>query len=694
MSESVDTGLFLSYQERADAVEKVRYMSDEFTASWKANSEDREAAQLAFDMYIGNQWDGGAVTDLTARGLPVNTYNHIMPKIDKMAGQLILNPNELNYTSINQSTVDGTNAMDSLYQYDVERGNWAKAKNRWIKDINIHTGVAEMYIDYKHSKLGNISLRALNRVTDVEWDGYWNGDKIDDCRVIFKPVWLTARQIKDQFRTKSEEIDQSINQYERLSGMSDVVDTRLELANRDADFYDSTTGRYRVIECIYMQSTPRTRQYSDKLNRWLKENENPDTMREQGDLISEFNDSVDICRIMTIAPGVDNGIVLNEGEHPVQVGSLPFYIKSADNTMGTRQGKVKGMIDAQVTYNKRTSMQTSHQLTANNGAILYREDLFADKAVEADFKANSTVPGKKFPVDANANLRDGIAPVPKTNMPDGLQQSIDASAEFMNMFVNDTDASAGRSGGANESSVLFVNKRNQSQVAHVTVAEEIAQGEKDMADDYFYLAKVVYKGVNRQFTNAKTREKFEVNKRINVEDFNPEDVPKNATVNKYLSSGYVVVNEIETLPRHDVIIKRSELGLDQREKSLSVFSEMSQRTINPILKSQFEKSMIPLLELPSGNVPAMMNAADLFVTFQIAQIESQMIAMQLQTEQGKLQLAQMKQQAAQPPQAGGQASIAPPGDSRTAANGAGQGNLGDGVAQDTTNVNNNSASDG
>jgi len=621
-----------------------------------------------------------------------------MPKIDKIAGQLILNPNMLNYTSINQNTTDATNAMDSLYQYDVERGNWAKAKNRWIKDILIHTGVAEMYVDYTHSKLGNISIRPLNRVTDVEWDGYWNGDKINDCRVIYKPVWLTARQIKDEFNTKSEEIDSSINQYERLSGMSDTVDTRIELANRNGDFYDSTTGRYRVIECIYMQKTPRTRQYSEKLNRWLKENENPDVMREQGDLVSEFNDSVDICKIMTIAPGVDNGIVLNEGEHPVQVGRLPFYIKSADNTMGTRQGKVQGMIDAQTTFNKRTSMQTSHQLTANNGAILYREDLFADKDVEKDFNANSTVPGKKFKVDANANLRDGIAPVPRVNMPDGLQQSIDAAAEFMDISVNETDASAGRSGGANESSVLFVNKRNQSQVAHVTVSEEVAQGEKDMAEDYFVLAKVVYKGVNRSLTNAKTKEKFEVNKRINVEDFDRSNVPTNATVNEYLSSGYVVQNEIETLPRHDVIIKRSELGLDQREKNLSVFSEMSQRTINPILKSQFEKAMIPLLELPSGNVPAMMNSADIFVTFQIAQIESQMIAMQLQTEQGKIQLEQMKAQAAQPPQAeGGQAQIAGPltpgGDSRSAANGAGQGNLGDGVAQDTTNVNNNSASD-
>jgi hypothetical protein len=694
MSESVENGLFWSYQERADNVKKVKYFADEFTSSWRANTKEREDAKLAFNMYLGNQWNEKAAADLTARGLPVNTFNHIMPKIDKIAGQLILNPNQLNYTSINQSTVDGTNAMDSLYQYDNERGNWAKAKNRWIKDILIHTGVAEMFVDYTHSKLGNISIRALNRVTDVEWDGYWNGDKINDCRVIFKPVWLTARQIKDQFQTKSEDIETSIAQYEQLDGMSDTPESKLELADRNGDFYDSTTSRYRVIECIYMQTTPRTRQYSDKLNRWLKENENPDTMRDNGDLISEFNDSVDICKIITIAPGIDNGIVLNEGEHPVQVGRLPFYIKSADNTMGTRQGKVKGMQDAQITFNKRTSMQTSHQLTANNGAILYREDLFADKATEADFKANSTVPGKKFPVDANANLRDGIAPVPKTNMPEGLQQSIEAAAEFMDISVNETDASAGRSGGANESSVLFVNKRNQSQVAHVTVAEEVAQGEKDMAEDYFYLSKVVYKGVNRQFTNAKTREKFEVNKRINLEDFNPDDVPVNATVNHYLSSGYVIQNEIETLPRHDVIIKRSELGLDQREKSLSVFSEMSQRTINPILKSQFEKAMIPLLELPSGNVPAMMNASDIFVEFQVAQIESQMIAMQLQTEQSKMQLAQMQQQMAQPPQEGGQQQIAPPGDSRTAANGAGQGNLGDGIAQDTTNVNNSAKSDG
>jgi len=695
---SEKTGAYLEWQsKRTNNTEKVAYFATEFTNSVKANREDRQNAEASFNGYVGiggRQWPNKAKLDLEARKMPVNTFNHIKPKVDKVAGQLILNPNKISFGAINQDKISAGNIMDSLYEYDYERGNWNKAKNRWIRDILIHTGVIEMYVDYTHSKLGNISLRALNRVTDIEFDGYWNNDNIVDARMIFKPVWLTARQIKDQFGKSSQEIDMSIREYERLSGMDSNAASLQELSNRyDNEFYNSESGRYRVIECVYMQEIEKKRNYSEKMKRFLNENENPDTRRQQGDVIKVDTIWESVCKVMTIAPGLDNGLVLENGLHPVQVGRLPFFIRSSDNTMGVRQGKATGMLDAQTTVNKRISMQTSNQITSANGALLYHEDLFKNSAVENDFVQNRTVPGKSFPVDNNADLRSAIAPVPTGTQPEGLQQSIDSAIQFMDTYINDTDASSGRSGGANESSVLFVNKRNQSAIAHVTVAEEIAQGEKEMAEAYFYLAKAVYKGVNRRFRNSKTGEKMEINKRVQLDEFQDQDAPANATVNKYLASNQAVINEIENLPRHDIIIKRSELGLDQKEKSLSIFSEMSQRTKNPILQSQFEKAMIPLLDIPEDQIPDMMAAGDIFTEFQLEQIKAQISAMKLQTAQGAMQLQQMQAQAGQPTQEGQQAPQ-PQGDARTAGNGAGQGSLPQSIASDSSGSNNQAASDG
>ena len=292
------TGAFLSYQEtRPNRQETVSYMANQFSASIIANKEDRDSAEASFNAYIGNQWEPEAIKVLTGQGRPINTFNHIMPKIDKVVGQLILNPNEIMFSAQNQDKVSASNIMTSLYEYDKNRSHYDRVKARWIKDVAIHTGVMEMYIDYSHSKLGNISYRNLNRITDVEFDSFWTTNEIKDARIIYKPVWLTARQIKDQFNTKNEEIDWAIKSYEQVSGQSNNVTSITDLASRSSDFYDGENCRYRVIECIYMQKTPYTKYYSKKLNRWLEENENPDTFRSQGDVVGKTEGHEDICRL-------------------------------------------------------------------------------------------------------------------------------------------------------------------------------------------------------------------------------------------------------------------------------------------------------------------------------------------------------------------------------------------------------------
>ena len=686
--------------QRKKQVEASMYWATSYTNAIRARQTETDTVKASMDSYIGiggRQWDAESKKTLIKQGRPVNTFNLTKPNIDKVYGQIVNNPNSITFTPINKGNLSTTNIVQSLYDYDYERGGWEKEMHRFVKDTLIHTGVLEMYKDYTHSKLGNVGLRALNRYLDIVFDPFWNTDKVSDCRYAFKSTWMTDRELKDNYRTKSKEIESAIDSFERMSGISDYEESAECLQDRDTEFYDQSRNRYRVIEVVYMQRIPKERIYSKKLKRLLEENELPDIKRTSDVTISdseEYSKLIeyeDVCKVMTIAPAVEHGLILQEGDHPVQVGKLPFYVASADNTMGERQGLVTGMIDAQMTLNKRISMITGNQITATNGALIVKEGFFKNKEESKNFEQLRNVPGKVFYADDNMKLQDGIMPVPQSRIPEGLEDSINWTERFMENYTNSNAAVSGRSEGANESGALFEAKKIQSQIAHVGIMETIAQVQKEIAEDYFFFHKKIYSGKYRTLTNAKTGEQFEINKMVNVRD---EEV-KNGQFNHYLASadedGWFKVNDIATLPRHDVVIKRSELGLDQKQRSLSVFSEMSQRTKNPILQSIYEKAMLPLIDMPEKYIPQAETASDIFIEFQLAQMKNNIKLLTDGMVQSDINTKMLEAQSEQ--QLGGGEQPQQAMDARQVANSQGMGNLPEAIASDSSGANNQSASD-
>ncbi len=677
--------------QRKGAIETTRYFSSLFTNANRLKQVETNTAKASLDTYIGidgRQWNDKSRQKLDDQNRIANTFNVVKPNVDKVYGQIVLNPNTTTFTPINQKDGSKGNIVQSLYEYDYERGGWQREINRFIKDTLIHTGVLEMYKDYSHSPLGNVGLRALNRYLDVRFDPYWSTENIADCEYIFKSSWRTARELKDTYRVKSKEIDMSINTFERRDGASIDNDSLEVLASRDSEFYDATRDRYRVIEVTYMQKVYKTKKYADKLKEYKEDNENPDTNRGANESIIDYDEYENICKVITMAPGVSHGLILQEGNHPVQIGKLPFFVASADATMGERQGLVTGVIDAQVNLNKTKSMITGNQVVSTNGGLIVKRNYFKDDAEKARFAKDRNVPGNVFYADDNAKLSDGIIPIPTSRPPEGLDRNAELTEQFIEKYMNNTDAINARS-GSNESNLLFQSKKTQTQVAHVGVMEIIAQVEKEIAEAYFYFCKKVYKGPKRSFTNAKSGEQFTINDRkpIAGDKFASLEFG-NASVNNFLAN-YETINEIATLPRHDVVIKRSEHGLDQKQTTLNTYDQMMQRSVNPAMKALWEKYMIPLMDVPQEGIDAMQAAADIFVTFQMAQMKTQIRQMNNATVQSTIQTDQMQQQAGQPQQ-GAQPQIQ---DARNVGNGPGQGNTPESIAQDSSGTNNQSASD-
>jgi len=692
-----EPGLAFEYwEERKEAVETTRYYSNLFTNSNRIKQVETNTAKASSDTYIGingRQWSDKNLKTLDDQKRIAHTFNITKPNADKVLGQFIKNPYLATFSSINQETMGTSNIIQSLYDYDLERGGWRREFHKFIKDAIIHTGIMEMYKDYAHSPLGNVGLRALNRFLDVRFDPYWSTEKVSDCQYYFKSNWLTAREIRDSYQDKSEEIGTRIKAFERRDGAAIDNETEEQLAARDSEFYDQTSDRYRVIEVTYMQKVYKKKQYTQKLEDYKKENSLPDTARGDNPVLIEFNEYERICKVMTMVPGISHGLILQEGNHPVQVGKLPIYVASSDMTMGERQGLVTSVIDAQANLNKTKSMIIGNQVVSTNGGLLVKDDLFKNNESFMDFCKNRNVPGKVFKVDGNGKLSDGIIPIPMSSPPQGLDESLAWTERFVEKSFNNTEA-INSTTGSNESSLLFKAKRMQTNIAHANLEENIMQAFKEVAQDFFYFSKKVYAGKERTFTNARTAERFTVNKRTPKEKQIFDPLETNATHNSVLS-GFTTVNEIATLPRHDVVIKKSETGLDQKEEAMNQYDLMSQRSNNPIMKALWEKQIVPLAVTNPDSVKDMEAAADMFVTFQTTQMQTQIVQMGNATTQSTIQTQQMQAQSGQPPQQPGaeQGAEQKIEGAREVGNRVGNGNLPESIANDSTGTNNASASD-
>jgi len=115
--------------QKRKGVETTRYYSQLYTNTNRLKKVEVVNVKASMDAYIGinlRQWDATSAKRLSDQGRPVNTFNVIKPNIDKVYGQLVMNPNTINFTPINQSEMSKTNIMQSLYEHDYESGGWEK----------------------------------------------------------------------------------------------------------------------------------------------------------------------------------------------------------------------------------------------------------------------------------------------------------------------------------------------------------------------------------------------------------------------------------------------------------------------------------------------------------------------------------------------------------------------------------------
>lgn len=651
---------FLSGVEARSPAERISYFQREYEAFRDHKNSDRSRMERNFNLYSGvdfGQWTRSQVATLNEEKRPVLSFNYIQKYIDTVHGSIMQNPFEVHFDPIDPNMTDNVNIMQQLYDYDYERGDWEMEITKIIRDGLIFKGVGEYFIDFRNDQLGNVGYRHANPSFIYE-DPYWQSDDIKDCRMLFKTTWMTAQQIKDTYNTKSVEIDDAIRQVEMLNHDYDS-DRITALADQHEDYWKSS--RYKVIEAVYMQRLKKNRIF-DKETRNFLDVEDPELqktmMRLQGNSLTLMPQEYSMCKIFTFAPGLAKSLVLAEGDHPVQIGRLPYDIWSSKNMFGQKQGLVDVLADAQSALNKKESVIMHLQSIAANGAELVEEDLFVDESEKQRYIDEKNKPGSVFTVASGSIAQQKQAPIRKDSVPQDLIQSQQRMEKFMQEASSVVAATQGKSEGANESGILFQSKRTQALVPLELLGKSIKRMINNQGEAYFYLAKKVYSDVPRVFKSKKTREFIPINQQI--------------------SPTGDIGNDINAIPRQNVLVQESQSGLNKRQELLAQNAELSQRMTNPALKASFDKEMIKYTTLPEDAKAEAIARAEEFEKLQDLQIQVQML--QLKASAGQL---------------GGQPSqgVEPPPDAREVANFPGQGNLPQGVAGGETGANNQSPSD-
>jgi hypothetical protein len=653
---------FLSVITKEDKGVAQSYFQTEYEAFVEATETDRDRQERNFKMYSGvnfGQWDDEAVEVHIEENRPINTFNYIQKIVDEILGELEENPLAVYYDPINAQSVDEFNLLQELYDYDFEAGNWENEWHEFKRNGLIYQGVMEYYQDFSRSRLGNVGIRNINPTT-VIFDPKNQDGKIEHCRKMFKFTWMSARDISEKYEISSADMNAYMVRDEETGPSVNSDFDRDKLDDRNDDlYYDALESRFKVIECVYMQVVSATRLFNDRTQKFENVQNTKlmeSMMRLPGSSFSMKKDDFNVCKVFTFAPGISNKFVLVNGEHPVQIGRLPFERWSAKNIHGQLQGVVDSMVDAQVAANKRESLADFHSLTSANGTEFIAEDLFSDDAEKERYIRERNRPGADpFEVDGDVLATGkGQMPVQRGEYPQDLINQTQRAVEFI-QGLGLNQAQKGQSAGGREAASALQLKADLGFGPLRTLHIGLKRVTGDHGTAYFFLTKQQYSDeIPRIFKNSKKN--------------------KIVAINQPMPDGSIL-NSIRDMSRQNVMVRESTSGVKKKRETLTRFSELSKASTNPLMQTFFEIEQIPYTDIPEQKQVRAKELGEMWLQHQIVQMKGQ-----------DAQVMQVIQQAGQIGQEG-------PAGPAEAANGEGQGNLPQGVASGESAANNQSPSD-
>lgn len=583
-------------------------------------------------MYSGvnkGQWDPAQLQMLIEEKRAPHQVNFTYQEVNKLLGNLLQNELDTEFIPSRGGMNDASLALNEMYLTDKDLGTWSKTKRMITRAGLVMRGTVEFFVDYTNDEQGRANYRFVNH-NRVMFDPDWTSDNINDNKHIIQWAWMDPEEISFVWNKKSADIDSAIELWRQQ------VPNRMDDANMDAsllygdtpEFVDILNGRFLVIQTRRLDRITVDQLYDMNKKDFLPvmSKENMDAMmRLKGSSLKVLQNKVAIEKIVTIVPGLNLDLILEDSNSPIQMGRYSMLTWSYSNVNGVPIGAVDFLKDLQQIYNKRESAFTHWQTTATNGAEFVEEDFFADPKEYNKYVNEKNIPGGTFKVQAGklTQGRMGIASRPRDNIPNDLHESADRAYNMVPSVIPGGNALSGGEGKSGESSKLFNSKKLQALATIEPTIQSLEEFEKEFGECYFALAKQIYSGAPREVFNKRTKESIYLN------------MPT--------ESG--VINDMSTLKRHNIVVSKSKRGVTVREELLNRYTEMMPFFQNPILRSQVEKAAITVLpNIPEKEIEAALVAADEFMDLQISRVRVEKMQNNLGIATASQQMQQFSQQ--------------------------------------------------
>ena len=613
------------------------------------NDRRRENENVGFFYGLENkQWPNNAVQQLKHEGRHIGTYNLSHRKVAGIAGSISRNPFDAKYVGDSSEFDWLTEILQQMYLSDKDLMDWSSEYLQCLIHGLIYRGILEIRVENQMpaSPLGNIAIR--NRLFGtVILDPDWKSTSSKHLETVFVLSYLTAKQIKEIYNKKTDEIEAEIRMTE-LFGKKFELNQGV-LWNEDNPM--TMGSRYLVIEKRFMEQEKVTRSYDPVTKtifwEWMTDDQKVNLaqrMNIPGENIKDFEVKVKVSKTRTICPGISTNLSLEDSKDTFQIGRLSIFPWSATWVNGKSLGIIDFLKDAQREINYRQSTITlAAQSAINSGVIMDPAAFGNDEGLIEQFKQNYGNPRQVAMSKAGASRQfpDAVKPLARIQVAPDLYNIASQMIDLMDILVPQPAAGEARTERSGESGIHMAQKLEVMKTMQTPIMAGVRQLWNDLAESYLYLASQLYSKGMRRFTSGDGKSEFD----INVPAVDP------------MTGQETILNDFSKIAgiRHRIQITESPNGINvrliQRELNLGILSTWP-RDMLPNSAVTYAENVQRSMDLSEKEKDNAQKAIDLDRRL----VESRTMA---EIAQNEVIINQAAQQAAQPQ--GGQPAPQGPG---------------------------------
>lgn len=567
--------------------ERVRQVYHDRENAKRAMQNDYDRGIKAWEYYFalaGMQWPDKELKVLTDADRYAYQFNILTPKLNTMAGAIITDLPDTDWSPIEGQRTTGTEAVKSTYYTDKEQCNWRWNLVNHIIGMLVHDSWIQMIETKKYHPLGNIGLQWLRPNSFVP-SAYWKSNNDRDLKEGYKSTYLTAEGIKFKYEINSNEfINQAIARIKQSKDTPPV-----NISEQQERFQGKVGDEYEVIEHFWLEMLKEKRLVGRKtgafqwvpfpisddqqyLEQFAQENEiDWDTVEEQ-----PYDDMIQ--HVTSVVPSLDPTLILYDAKTRVQVKGLSFFHSTTQRYKGMNKGLAETIIDLQTTLNKRISLETELIEKANGGSKILNKALFNSDKEERDFKRNANKPGRIFTADLD-NVKNTHIDIGPSAYPSAVMTQIELMFNTLLPVISTVSDAWSSESASGESGVLNERKIQMNKIATLVTDEAVKQLMNNIGEAYFYQWQITYGDVERRINLKGGREELVLN----------EQLDENGTMR----------NAVQYTPRCQVIVKENPNSPTKRNLQMQLANEAMANInpeVNPLLYQNFMSIYVNSIE--------------------------------------------------------------------------------------------------